>query len=499
MGATEEKGILEFRGITKTFPGVVALDRVSFGVAQGEVHGLVGENGAGKSTLIKILCGVYGADEGEMRIDGKAVHITNAQGASAHGIQVMHQEISVLPNMTVAENLLAQRMPTKRRFFVDDQEMNRLAREMLERVGLEGIDPKRKIGELSLAAQQMVHLARIAATNPKVVLLDEPTASLTMNEAERLFEVIGRFRQAGVAVIYISHYLEEVLRVCDRVTVLRDGCYITTYDARQARKEQVVMSMIGKPLKRSRRTSQARDSVVLALDDVTCVQGASHVSLKLREQEVLGLYGLNGAGKTETLRAIMGLDKLLEGRIELGRRDITGKPIAQIAGQGIAFVPEDRRRQGLVLEQSVLENGAMGHEAKYRRRGFVSMRLEAEDVKRATQAMRVKTPSLLTKVASLSGGNQQKVILARSISKGARVFLLDEPTVGIDVGAREEIYQMIDRIVREGASVVLASSDMTEILDNCDRIAVIANGRIAKVLDREEATEEELLLHAMGE
>ena len=494
----EQKDTLVFQEITKTFPGVVALDNVSFSIRGGEVHGLVGENGAGKSTLIKILCGVYSADGGTIEIDGKRVHIGSPSDAKKCGIQVMHQEISVLQNMTVAENIFMYDLP-RRGGFTAEKEMDRRAREVLDQVGLTEIDPRSQVGSLSLAMQQMVNLARIVSTKPRIVLLDEPTASLTMNEVERLFEVINKYKESGVSIVYISHYLDEVLRICDRITVLRDGHYIETVESDDVTKEDVIEAMIGKRLQAKRHTSEALDENVLTMRNVSSPRVIRHVNLQLRKKEILGLYGLNGAGKTETIRAIMGLDKLFEGEIHLDGTPVQGKSISEITDAGIAYIPEDRRRQGLVLGMSVLENSTLGHECMFARGGFMRARAEAESAKKYVRAMKVKTPSLETTIGTLSGGNQQKVIMSRCIARKAKVYLLDEPTVGIDVGAREEIYQLISDIVSEGASVLVASSDLTEILEICDRIAIISHGTVVRVIDRDEATEEKLLLYAMGD
>lgn len=494
----EQKDTLVFQKITKTFPGVVALDNVSFSIRGGEVHGLVGENGAGKSTLIKILCGVYSADGGTIEIDGKRVHIGSPSDAKKCGIQVMHQEISVLQNMTVAENIFMYDLP-RRGGFTAEKEMNRRAREVLDQVGLTEIDSRSQVGSLSLAMQQMVNLARIVSTKPRIVLLDEPTASLTMNEVERLFEVINKYKESGVSIVYISHYLDEVLRICDRITVLRDGHYIETVESDDVTKEDVIEAMIGKRLQAKRHTSEALDENVLTMRNVSSPRVIRHVNLQLRKKEILGLYGLNGAGKTETIRAIMGLDKLFEGEIHLDGTPVQGKSISEITDAGIAYIPEDRRRQGLVLGMSVLENSTLGHERMFARGGFMCARAEAESAKKYVRAMKVKTPSLETTIGTLSGGNQQKVIMSRCIARKAKVYLLDEPTVGIDVGAREEIYQLISDIVSEGASVLVASSDLTEILEICDRIAIISHGTVVRVIDRDEATEEKLLLYAMGD
>lgn len=493
-----QKDKLVLSGISKTFPGIVALDDVSFSIKSGEVHGLVGENGAGKSTLIKILCGIYTADGGTIEIDGQRISISNPSDAKKCGIQVMHQEISVLQNMTVAENIFMYDLPSKCGFTAEKQ-MNQHAREVLDQVGLVEIDPRNQVGSLSLAAQQMVNLARIVSTKPKIVLLDEPTASLTMNEVKRLFEVINKYKQSGVAIVYISHYLDEVLKICDRITVLRDGHYIETVQSNSVTKEDVIEAMIGKRLQVKQHVCEALPQNMLTMKNVSSQKLIKHVSLELRQKEILGLYGLNGAGKTETIRAIMGLDKLFEGEIMLEGKPIQGKSVSEITDAGIAYIPEDRRRQGLVLGMSVLENNTLGHEKMFAKRGFINFRAEKDSARKYVRAMNVKTPSLDTVVGSLSGGNQQKVIMGRCIARKAKVYLLDDPTVGIDVGAREEIYQLISDIVSEGASVLVASSDLTEILEICDRIAIISHGTVVRILDRREATEEKLLMYAMGE
>ncbi len=499
MNQIQQEAVLEFRGIQKTFPGVLALDNVSFSIGRGEVHGLVGENGAGKSTLIKILCGVYSADQGEIWIDGKKAHITSPAEAQTCGIQVMHQEISVLQNMTVAENIMIYDMPRKLGFWTDEKRMNQIAREVLDSVGLDYVNPKKPMSGYSLATQQMINLARILSTNPHVVLLDEPTASLTMNEAQELFQVIRRFQAKGVSIIYISHYLDEVINICDRISVLRDGKYVKTFDAKATTNEEIVTAMIGKKLKAERRTPEERGEVVLTMENVSGPSIIKHIGLELHRNEVLGLYGLNGAGKTETFRAITGADKILEGKITLNGQDITNRSIGECQSRGLMYVTEDRRRQGLVLGMSVRENAALGNEKKYSKASFISVKKEKADVQTYAKQMKVKTPSMETQVGTLSGGNQQKVILARCLARNSKIFLLDEPTVGIDVGAREEIYTLISEIVKEGASIILASSDLNEILQVCDRVAILAGGSIVKTMDIDEASEETLLLYAMGD
>lgn len=499
MENKQENVILEFDNISKTFPGVLALDKVSFKVKKGEVHGLVGENGAGKSTLIKILCGIYNADSGRILINGDVAQISDPQHSQAYGIKVMHQEISVLPNMTVAENMMINDIPRKGRVFMDRRTMWEKTRKSLDLVGLDYVDPNHCISEYSLATQQMINLARIVASQPSVVLLDEPTASLTMNEAEQLFKAIRQLKEYGVSIIYISHYLDEVIKVCDRITVMRDGRYVDTYESDQTSNEEIVTAMIGKKITVRQRESEKAGNVILKLKDVSGEAIIKHLNLDLREKEVLGLYGLNGAGKTESLRAIAGIDQLLGGELELFGEKVEKADIAKTLSRGVIYVSEDRRRQGLVLGMSVLKNASLGNEKKYAKAHFINSGKEKADARKYIEKMRVKTPSEETLVGVLSGGNQQKVIMGRCMARNARILLLDEPTVGIDVGAREEIYHLISEMVTDGTSVILASSDINEILQMSDRIAVIAHGSIVKIVERAKTTQEELLLYATGD
>lgn len=498
MTENQADTILDLRNITKTFPGVLALDSISFSIGRGEVHGIVGENGAGKSTLIKILCGVYRPDGGDIIVNGQKVHIQVPSDAQKAGIQVMHQEISILPGMTVAENIMMYRLPRKLGFWTDERELNRQTEKLLAFLELDHIYSKTRMGDLSLAEQQMINLARIVSTNAKVVLLDEPTAALTMNEVKKLMNVIRRFRKMGVSIVYISHYIDEVLDICDRITILRDGKYIKTVNSREVTNEEVVTNMVGKKLKNEKREAEEHGEELLRLTDVSTAKIIKHINLTLKKREVLGLYGLNGAGKTETLRAIAGHDELLTGKITLHSEDIGGLNSKKRMERGVIYAPEDRRRQGLIMQMSVTQNASLGNEKKYTRNIFINEKQEKNDIRTYVNKMRVKTPSLQTQVSVLSGGNQQKVILARNMARNAKIFLMDEPTVGIDVGVREEIYELISNIVKTDAAVLIASSDMNEIIDVCDRIAIIAGGRIVAVMNKDEAKEENMLLYAMG-
>ncbi len=499
MDSKLENIILEFKGIEKAFPGVLALDNISFQVRRGEVQGLVGENGAGKSTLIKILCGIYSSDKGGIWVDGEKASIQSPADAQKAGIQVMHQEISVIPEMTVAENIWMYHLPRKGKLWVDDRKMNRKTDELLESLGMTHIHAGQRMNELSLADQQMTNLARIMSTKPKVVLLDEPTATLTMDEAEKLFEVIRTLKDTGVAILYISHYIDEVMNVCDRITVLRDGKYIVTVESSEATNEEIVTHMVGKKVSHAQRTPEKAGDEVLCLENVSTARKIKYINLNLRRREVLGLYGLNGAGKTETLRAIAGVDPLLTGKIQLFGTDVSNENSIGRIERGLVYAPEDRRRLGLVMQMSVRQNVALGNEKKYAKGVFIRGKGEVSGVEQAVERMLVRTSSLETPVSVLSGGNQQKVILARCLEREAKIFLMDEPTVGIDVGARAEIYQLISNLVKEDAAVLIASSDLNEILEVCDRAAIIVNGRIVTVMNREEMVQEKMLLYAMGD
>lgn len=491
--------ILEFKGIEKAFPGVLALDNISFQVRRGEVQGLVGENGAGKSTLIKILCGVYASDKGEIWVDGEKVFIQNPADAQKAGIQVMHQEISVIPEMTVAENIWMYHLPRRGKLWVNDKKMNQETDELLKSLGMSHIHARQRMSELSLADQQMTNLARIMSTKPKVVLLDEPTATLTMDEAEKLFEVIRTLKATGVAILYISHYIDEVMNICDRITVLRDGKYIITVNSSEVTNEEIVTYMVGKKVNSAQRSPEKAGEEILRLENVSTARKIKYLNLSLRRREVLGLYGLNGAGKTETLRAIAGIDPLLTGRIQLFGTDVSKESSISRIEKGLVYAPEDRRRLGLVMQMSVQQNVSLGNEKRYARGMFMQGKKEITEVAQTVKRMLVRTASLETSVSVLSGGNQQKVILARCLEREAKIFLMDEPTVGIDVGARAEIYQLISNIVKEDAAVLIASSDLNEILEVCDRAAIITNGRIVAVMDREEMKQEKMLLYAMGD
>lgn len=490
--------LLILEGIQKVFPGVIALDGVNLQIGRGEVHGLIGENGAGKSTLIKILCGIYRPDGGAMILDGEAVSFSSPTDSQNKGIQVMHQEIRLHGNLTVAENIFINHLPVKAGF-LNKKTLYRRAEALLETLDITSFSVRDVVGGLSLANQQMVTLARILSNTPKIVLMDEPTASLTQNEALRLFGIINELKQKGVTVIYISHYLEEVRKITDRISILRDGKYVGTYDSGEVDTQELVQLVAGKAVeKRTAKEQKKLGNTLLAVDRLAALPVVHDVSFSVREGEVVGIYALNGAGKSETLRTIYGIDRQSSGTISVRGMQVNLKTVQDALKQGIILLPEDRRRQGLVLKLSVKENIALGNERLFSRCGFISRQKERPIVESYVKKMRIKAPSLQTLTLNLSGGNQQKVVLARSMCRNMKIFMLDEPTVGIDVGARSEIYQLIEEMAENGAGVVVASSDFNEIMEICDKAVILYQGRVAATLGREAFSEDAMLFYAMG-
>lgn len=494
------KTIFRMEHIVKAFPGVVALKDISIDIDGGLVYGLVGENGAGKSTLIKILSGVYKQDSGTVYMHDQPVSFTSPSSSQNSGIHVMHQDIKVIPNLSIAENIFLNRLSTNK-VFVNYQKINMLTNELLKEVGLQDTPANTLMQSLNIADQQMVNLARILSTNPKIVLFDEPTASLTKTEVEKLFNVIERLKSKGVTIIYISHYLEEVLKVSDKIIILRDGRHIGTYISSEMTKQDIATKMVGHEVLQAVPCPPSPDSPVrLKVKDLCSPQGVDHVTLNVKMGEIVGLYGLNGAKKSECLLAICGIDKKIYGSISVDGISIYKSNMIESVNHGMVLVPEDRRQKGLVLCLSVKDNINLGYEKAHTNRlGLISKKREKENTARYIDLLHVKSPSDESLVSTLSGGNQQKVVLSRCIGSGAKVFLLDEPTVGIDVNARTEIYHLIQNIAEMGSAVLIASSDLTEVLEICSKIYILRNGKIVKEIDREDANEENLLLYATGE
>ncbi len=514
---TAEQPLLELRGIVKEFPGVRALDGVDLSVRAGEVLGLVGENGAGKSTLIKVLGGVHpwGGYGGEIVLDGSVRMFSSAADAHTAGIAVVHQELSLVPEMTVAENLLLGAEPG--RFgLVDSLQMIADARRMLVPfVGDgQGIDPELSVGRLGVGMQQIVEIARALGrldmdqgSPARIVVLDEPTAALTDREAERLFEIITEAKARGVAFIYISHRLEEIFSLCDRVAVLRDGKHVATTRTAETDVDRVVAQMTGKELSELtvERSSHIGETVLqiehlsVAHPELSGRKILSDVSLHVRAGEVLALAGAMGAGRTALLSTLFGLAPgRVTGRISVEGDAVSVRSPAEAVDRGIALVPEDRKECGLVLGMSVAENLTLAGLSRITPRGLVDPIREERVAARHVEELHIKTASLTGEVATLSGGNQQKVVIGKWLLTEPRILLLDEPTRGVDVGAKAEIYRLIRKLTSEGKAVVMASSDLPEVLLLSDRVLVLREGSVAGELSREETTQEAILKLAIG-
>lgn len=492
--------VLEMRNISMQFPGVKALDNVDFCVTRGEIHALVGENGAGKSTLIKILGGVYLQTSGDIFIEGRKVTYNSPQEAAAAGISIVHQELNLVPYMSVAENLFMGRsMPKNKLGMVNWSELYRKAEEMLAVVGLQDL-VRYPAGRLSVAQRQLLQIGRVVSSGAKIVVFDEPTACLSFSEVENLFRVIRSLKERGTSIIYVSHRLEEIFELADRITILRDGKKVGVYEINQVSPKEVINLMVGKELdKGRRRENYARDEVVLRAEGLCSETGVRDVSFELRKGEVLGLAGVVGSGRTEVARLLFGVDKLTSGRIFVGEEELTPHHnIRKAIKAGLAFVPEDRRSQGLVLNMTVKENASLVFLNKFARLGFIDHIREKERVKDLIRTLSIRPPEANRLVKYFSGGNQQKVVLAKwMIGTRPKVVIFDEPTQGIDVGAKAEVHQLIDNLAREGTGILVISSDIQELLSLCDRILVMVRGKVVKCLSREEASMSTILAYAM--
>ena len=494
--------MLEIRNISKRFPGVRALHDVSFVVERGEVHALIGENGAGKSTLMKLLSGVYPDYDGELLLDGQPLALTSPSDAQHRGIATIHQELNLIPELTIAENIFLGREPRTAAGLLDVRRMERESRALLERLSLR-IPPDRPIKWLRVGEQQLVEVAKALSLDARLLILDEPTSALSQAEIERLFAVVAALKEHGVTMIYISHKLDEIFRIADRVTVLRDGEYIGTLPIAEATSMRLIQMMVGRslndlyPKEMAPVKEQALrvENLSLLPDGRRGGRELSGITFTVRGGEIIGIAGLMGAGRTELLETLFGVHPVARVRGEIS---LAGKP-RRIASPrdairaGIAFVTEDRKTQSLILQQSVAHNITLAALDRFLRINVIRRREESDAVSRSMSALRIKSPSPDVEVDKLSGGNQQKVALAKSLLTRPLVLLLDEPTRGIDIGAKAEIYGLISRLAQNGAAIVMASSELPELLAMCDRILVLCDGRLTADLTRAEATQERIM------
>lgn len=484
--------LLRLANIRKSFPGVHALRNASLDIHAGEVHVILGQNGAGKSSLIKVLCGAYIADGGDIEFGGKKVSVRGPADASALGVAVIFQEFSLAPYLDIAQNIfLGREQGFMRLGLVDKAAMRRAARDILRQLGLD-YDPATFAADLGVAQQQMVEIAKALSQNARILVMDEPTAAISEREADRLFEVIERLKRQGVAIVYISHRMKEVQALGDRITVMRDGAVVDSFQRGQVSAEEMVRAMIGRSLDSlSRREPRPAGAVVLAARHLRTAKLAD-ISLEVRAGEVVGLAGLVGSGRTEVVRAIFGADPLTAGDLEFDGAPLAARP-DRSARKGMALLPEDRKREGLALPLAVRDNATAASMWRLFRRGWFSPATAERVCADLIGRLKVATPGSAQLVRHLSGGNQQKIVLGKWLAAGSRLFMLDEPTRGVDVAAKAEIYRLIDELVRDGAAVLMISSELPELLHLCDRAYVMRDYRIVGHLDRDNLSERAIL------
>ena len=490
MGET----ILRMQGIQKYFSGVHALKGVDFELRAGEVHALMGENGAGKSTLIKVLCGIHKRDGGTMEYFGEPAEFHDISASQAAGISVVHQELNMMNHLTVAQNMFIGREYMKAGF-ISDRKMVEEAKAMFEQIGVK-IDPTVRLGSLTVGKQQMVEIAKAVSRDCKLLILDEPTAALTQPEVEELFKIMNDLKAKGIGMIYISHRMDEINRISDRVTVMRDGEYVGTVNTADVTKDDIVKMMVGRVImgeQKSASSVPADAEVILDVQHLNAGKEVRDVSFQLRKGEVLGFAGLMGAGRTEVVRALYGADPRQTGTIYLHGKKVKIKTPEQAVKHGICYLSEDRKRYGLMLDKSVTENTVIASVDDFITAGLISDGKMRSFSAEFNEKLRTKTPSMEQLLKNLSGGNQQKVIIARWLMKNSDIFIFDEPTRGIDVGAKSEIYRLMEELVAQGKSIIMISSELPEVLRMSDRILVMCEGRKTGELDISEATQENIM------
>jgi ribose transport system ATP-binding protein len=500
MAATAEAEplLLKVEGVTKSFPGVKALSDMQLELRRGEVLALVGENGAGKSTLMKLLSGIHTADEGRFFLNGEPYEPLGPKHAQELGISIIHQEFNLMPDLTVAQNIYVGHEPRTGSFFLNERKLNAQAKKLIERLHL-SLDPRWIVGDLTVAKQQMVEIAKALAYDAKVLIMDEPTAALNDREVEVLHDLIRRFRQPDTGVIYISHRMDELKVISDRITVIRDGRYVGTVDTRETTMKEVISLMVGREISGEAKPEGVQEGreVLLEVSGLSTKHLLKDVSFELKKGEILGFAGLMGAGRTEVARAIVGADKIDAGTIRLRGQEVSIKSPADAAKHRIGYLSEDRKKFGLLLQQEVNANiGLSSLHELFQSFGFMKDKAIRAKSREYVDALRIKTPSIAQTAKNLSGGNQQKVVIAKWLVKDCDILIFDEPTRGIDVGAKEEIYRLLNDLVQQGKSIIMISSELPEVLRMSHRILVMSEGRITGELTADEATQESVMHYA---
>lgn len=490
--------MIEMTGIDKAFSGNVVLKDVQFSLADGEIHALMGENGAGKSTLMKILTGIYGRDAGVIKVDGQEVDFKSPKEAEAMGIAVIHQELNILPDLTVAENLFLGNEKTVGMGILKTKEMNREASRILKQLGLD-VDVKTPAGQLSVGKQQIIEIAKAIETHAKVIIMDEPTAALTDREIKTLFKTIRKLQSQGVSFVYISHRMEEIFAICDRITILRDGQYIGVRVIKETNFDEIVKMMVGRELgDRFPERNASIGEVKLEVKGLTRNDYCQDINFQLRKGEVLALAGLMGAGRTEVAEALFGYRKMNKGEIFIdGQKVKISNPI-QAKKHGIGFVTEDRKSEGLVVDFSIKDNIMLTNLDKASKMSVINSKKESTFVNNLMKKLGVRSSGAMQTAKSLSGGNQQKVVIAKWLGDAPEILILDEPTRGVDIGAKKEIYQIINDLAEQGVAILMISSELPEVIGMADRVLVMHEGKITGEVSKEEMTQEKIMHYATG-
>jgi ABC-type sugar transport system ATPase subunit len=492
---SEQECLLKVQNVSKSFPGVRALDNISFRVSKGSVHALVGENGAGKSTLMKILLGLYHPDTGKIYFNGEKKHFYHPKDALNAGIAMIHQELSCARELTVAQNIfLAKELTLKHTQFLDKKRMIEQSYELLQRIGIDNIDPNTKIKDLSVAKQQMCEIAKAISYNAALILMDEPTAAIPSNDVLTLFEIIRALKKEGKTIIYVTHKLEEIFEIADKVSVFRNGMHVDTIDTSATNKDALIQMMVGRDIVDLYAKEKANiGDVVLQVENLSCSKKFDNVSFTLKKGEILGVAGLVGAGRSEIMETLFGIRQKKTGKIFISGKEVNIRSPRDAIKNGLAFLTEDRKNSGCFLPLSVRINTYIASIKQHSGRLFVRRKKTVESTKQMIDALSIKVSSMEDQINNLSGGNQQKVLVARWLLTEPEILIVDEPTRGIDVGAKAEVHRLLVNLALKGKAIIMISSEMSEILAMSDRIMTVSSGRVTGFIDAKEATQEKIL------